>query len=50
MRCYICDCEDDSISFDRQDGRFSPCKTCQAVVQDTIFSYDDDDTTLIEEE
>lgn len=39
MKCDICDREDDLISFNKREQRFSPCTTCQAVIQDCIDGY-----------
>ncbi len=39
LKCDICDHEDDLISYDRQTGTFSPCGTCQAVIDDCIAGY-----------
>lgn len=50
MRCAICNSEDDSITFDKQDGRFSPCRTCQDVIYDCITSYENNDDKLLEDD
>lgn len=48
MRCAICNSEDDTIQFDRKTHTFSDCRTCQAVIFDTLTSYDGDDELLEE--
>jgi predicted PP-loop superfamily ATPase len=48
MRCYICNAEDETISYDHVDKRFSPCQKCQEVIYDTIISYDLEDGYLEE--
>ena len=44
MRCAICDHDDDSVTHINTD-----CPSCQAVISDTINSYDKLDEDLIEE-
>lgn len=39
MKCYICDCEDSSITIDNRDGKYGPCKTCQEVITETVLSF-----------
>lgn len=43
MKCYICDREDDLISFDRAYETFNPCHTCQEVIDDCIAGYGTED-------
>lgn len=43
MRCDICDKEDDLISFDKSTGKFCPCGTCQAVIDETIREFEEID-------
>lgn len=52
MRCYICDAQDDNISYDHRDARFTPCYVCQKVIADVLSSKSDaeDDPYLIDEE
>jgi hypothetical protein len=50
MHCHICDAEDDLIVPDRQAGGFTPCRVCQAIIYETVCSYDDDEYVLIEDE
>lgn len=44
MRCAICDHDDDSVTHINTD-----CPSCQAVISDTINSYDKLDEDPIEE-
>lgn len=43
MHCYICDCEDDLISFDSTTQAFGPCGTCQAIIDDTVADFEEKD-------
>ena len=43
MKCYICDCEDDNIAYDPIDRTFGPCRTCLAIIAETVGEYDDHD-------
>lgn len=42
MRCYICDKEDDAISYDRRYQEYSPCGACQEVIYECLMGYDND--------
>lgn len=46
MRCYICDTEDDSITFDRETSSFSPCGVCQEVIFDCLVGYDEEESDV----
>lgn len=37
MHCYICDREDDGISWNSLHKDFNPCFTCQAVINSITF-------------
>ncbi len=50
MRCAICDCQDDTITYNRYEGRFSPCKTCQSVIQETLSAYDEVEDDELEDD
>jgi len=41
IHCSICDAEDDTVTAFNTD-----CRVCQAVIYDTIASYDDDDEPI----
>lgn len=41
MHCYICDREDDLISYHKVHKEYSPCLVCQAIIDDCIAGYDD---------
>jgi hypothetical protein len=45
MRCYICNREDDLITWDRRHQDFGPCMVCEAIIQETLeeFGYDTED-------
>lgn len=46
MRCAICDSDDDTVTHVNTD-----CRTCQAVIYDTILSYDNEhEDDLLEEQ
>lgn len=42
MRCYICNREDDLISFDHRDDKPGPCRVCLEVIYDTLDSFGND--------
>lgn len=46
MRCFICDREDDLISFDKVEGKFSPCGDCQRAIEECLDGYDHADAVL----
>lgn len=50
MKCFICNREDDLISFDRVYGDYGPCTTCAAVIQDCLDGYEDIPDVPVEEE
>lgn len=54
MRCQICDCEDDTITFDRTTGTFTDCRFCREVIADTLIYFEteneDEDDVLPETE
>lgn len=37
MKCYICDREDQGISWNSLHKDFNPCFTCQAVINDINY-------------
>lgn len=43
MRCYICNREDDGITWDNRHKDFGPCFTCQAVINEITYDDRDDD-------
>lgn len=43
MHCYICDREDDLITFDKVQGKYSPCTVCQAIIEETLEEFEDND-------
>lgn len=43
MRCYICNREDDGITWDNRHKDFGPCFTCQAVINEITYDKKDDD-------
>lgn len=42
IRCYICDREDDLITYDKVRKEFVPCAVCQSIIEETIEEYDKD--------
>lgn len=52
MRCYICDAQDDNISWDPRDKRFRPCFVCQGVITEALAerSEDKEDGVLLDED
>jgi len=44
MHCYICDREDDLITYDKVRGEFGPCTTCQAIIEETLQEFEEIDT------
>jgi len=44
MKCAICDMDDDTVTAFNTD-----CRVCQAVIYDTIASYDVEEEEVIEE-
>lgn len=52
IRCYICDAQDDNISWDPLDGRFRPCFTCQGIITEAVTSVseDEEDGLLLDED
>jgi hypothetical protein len=52
MRCYICDSQDDNISWDPKDGRYRSCFVCQGIITDCVATEPDDEDSqfLIDEE
>lgn len=44
MHCYICDKDDSLISFDKEHGEYSPCSTCQAIIEETLQEFEEVDT------
>ena len=46
MHCYICDREDDLISFNKKDKTFDPCNVCQAIIDDCIAGYEVKEETV----
>jgi hypothetical protein len=50
IRCYICDHEDSSITYDPVDKRYCPCKVCQAIIFETIIGTNAEDDPEEQEE
>lgn len=50
MRCYICNREDNKISWDSRHEDYGPCFTCQAVINEITYEQDDTDTEGPEDE
>lgn len=46
MHCHICDKEDGLISYDKTEGKFSPCGECQESIQECLDGYDHADAIL----
>lgn len=42
MRCYICDREDDLITYDEHYGCFNPCKQCEDVIADCLADFEEE--------
>lgn len=40
LHCQICDKEDNSISYDRVTGEFTPCLECQEAIQECLAEFD----------
>lgn len=43
MKCYICDRDDDLISFDREHVEFSPCVVCQAAIAECLEEFENEE-------
>lgn len=43
MKCQICDRNDDSIHYDKSRGQYTDCLVCQAIIQETLAGYGDDE-------
>jgi cytidine deaminase len=43
MKCFICDREDDLISYDKTYHEFTPCSVCQAIINETLEEWEDVD-------
>lgn len=41
MHCYICDREDDLITFDHDTAQYGPCTVCKEVITECLESFDE---------
>ena len=39
MRCYICNREDDVITYDKIHKEYGPCVVCQAAIEEVLMDY-----------
>lgn len=44
MHCYICDREDDLITFNYDRGEYGPCTTCQTIIEETLAEFEEPET------
>lgn len=53
MRCHICNADMNEVYVDERDGSFRPCYECEAVVQESLEYWEqqeDDDTYILDED
>lgn len=46
MRCKLCDEEDPTITFDEVKGNFTDCRECQAVIQEALDDFADEEEEI----
>jgi hypothetical protein len=45
VHCFICDKEDDKITFDIVHQEYTPCTVCQLAIQECLEDYDSKEET-----
>lgn len=43
MKCAICDREDALITYDKVTKKFGDCTVCQAIIDETLEYFDEDE-------
>lgn len=43
MHCPICDREDDLITFNKERQRYGDCTVCQAIIEETLEEFGEDE-------
>jgi hypothetical protein len=43
VRCYICDRDDDLITFDKITQSYSPCTVCQEVINECLETFEEEE-------
>lgn len=49
MHCFICDREDDLITFDKLTQSFSPCTDCQEAITECLEDFEEEDDAILPE-
>jgi hypothetical protein len=43
VRCYICDRDDDLITFDKTTQSYSPCTVCQEAINECLETFEEEE-------
>jgi len=46
-RCYICNREDDLITYDKARKEYGPCTVCQAIIQEALDEFKEEEPSAL---